>query len=586
MFTRQRVSLAFSLGLLSACSHQVSEHTAQHDTHTTPAQIVTPVPSALPQTTSVSNPPIERDVVVGNEVISRARDAKSQAEARSEIFDLAQINSNDAGESNYRENYAQIDDNPVKRTAEHPVSTFNVDVDTGAYSNIRRMLNAGTLPPQDAVRVEEMINYFNYDYTPPRDTAQPFSVFTELGVNPWNSQTHLLHIGLKGYVVPKETLAAANLVFLVDVSGSMQSPDKLELLKSSLKLLTAQLRAQDQISLVVYAGASGVVLEPVAGSEKAKITAAIDSLQAGGSTNGGSGIRLAYAMAEQAFVRGGINRVLLATDGDFNVGVTQFDDLKDLVENKRKSGVSLTTLGFGTGNYNDHLMEQLADAGNGNYAYIDNLNEARKVLVEQMSSTFQTIAKDVKIQIEFNPAYVSEYRLVGYENRTLAREDFNNDQVDAGDIGAGHSVTALYEIVFTSNKVGKRVDPLRYQQESTPRGSNNNELAHLRLRYKAPDGNKSLLIEHVVAQNPIKEDLARTSDAFRFAAAVAGFGQLLRGGKFTTDWTLDKAAQLARQARGSDEYGYRGELLGLIALAESLSPTAQYRSSTNEEKLE
>lgn len=580
MPTKQHVSLTTLLWLLSACSHQTTEPGGQLDTPATERRVLTPPPTLQPLTLQVPVPGKESDLAMG--AIAKGREEKFRKnetlQSQSEIQGVAQFYVNDASEPSFRENYAHFDDSPIKRVTEQPVSTFSIDVDSGAYSNVRRMLNAGSLPPRDAVRVEEMINYFNYDYTPPHDKAQPFSVYTELGVNPWNPATHLLHIGLKGYVVPKETLAAANLVFLVDVSGSMQSPNKLELLKSSLKLLTTQLRDQDRISLVVYAGATGVILEPIAGSEKAKITAAIENLQAGGSTNGGSGIRLAYAMAEQALVRGGINRVLLATDGDFNVGITKFEDLKDLVEIKRQTGISLTTLGFGTGNYNDHLMEQLADVGNGNYAYIDNLNEAGKVLVEQMSSTFQTIAKDVKIQIEFNPAYVTEYRLVGYENRTLAREDFNNDKVDAGDIGAGHSVTALYELVLTENETGKRIDPLRYQRESATQGALNNELAHLRLRYKTPEGDKSQLIEHGVAYTMIKPDLAHTSDGFRFAAAVAGFGQLLRGGKYTADWTLEKAAQLAQQARGNDQYGYRGELLGLIALAESLSPTTSPRS--------
>ncbi len=469
-----------------------------------------------------------------------------------------------------RENYAHFDDNPLKRVSEHPVSTFSIDVDSGAYSNARRMLNAGRLPVQDAVRIEEFINYFAYDYPAPADRSRPFNIITEIGPNPWNADTQLLHVGLKGFEVPKSQIPASNLVFLIDVSGSMQSADKIGLLKSSMKMLTHQLRPQDRISIVVYAGATGVVLEPVSGSEKGRIIAALDALTAGGRTNGAAGIRLAYAMAEQAFVEGGINGVLLATDGDFNVGTTNFEALKDLVEEKRKSGVSLTTLGFGTGNYNDHLMEQLADAGNGNYAYIDTLNEARKVLVEQMSATLQTIAKDVKIQIEFNPDVVAEYRLIGYENRILAREDFNNDKVDAGEIGAGHTVTAIYEIALADSK-GQRVDSLRYQNVQGRDNKQMNELAFLRLRYKAPDGDVSKLIERPVRKAELKRQLSDTSDNFRFSAAVAGFGQLLRGGKYMEHFDYDDLRTLANGAKGGDRFGYRGEFVTLLDLAQSLS---------------
>ncbi|MFT5350803.1 MAG: Ca-activated chloride channel family protein, partial [Gammaproteobacteria bacterium] len=333
-----------------------------------------------------------------------------------------------ASEPLSRENYAHFEDNATKRVLDHPVSTFSIDVDTGAYANVRRMLKAGNLPTQDAVRTEELINYFSYQYPLRSDRSAPFNVHKELAPTPWNANTHLLHIGIKGYDLPTEELPAANLVFLVDVSGSMQSANKLELLKSSLKLLTNRLVEDDSVSIVVYAGASGVVLEPTSGKDKAQIISALDRLTAGGSTNGAAGIRLAYAMAEQAFIKGGINRVLLATDGDFNVGTSNTEQLKDLIEEKRKSGIALSTLGFGTGNYNDQLMEQIADVGNGNYAYIDTLNEAQKVLVDEMNSTILTIARDVKIQIEFNPAVVSEYRLLGYENRLLNLEDFNNDK--------------------------------------------------------------------------------------------------------------------------------------------------------------
>jgi Ca-activated chloride channel family protein len=479
-----------------------------------------------------------------------------------------------ANEPVNRENYAHFENNPVKRVAEIPVSTFSIDVDTGAYSNVRRMLNAGQLPVQDAVRVEEMINYFSYDYPQSDNQRVPFKVITETGPTPWNKNTHLLHIGIKGYDVSRDKLPPANLVFLVDVSGSMQSADKLALLKSSLRLLTKQLRKEDKISIAVYAGASGVVLEPTSGNEKRKIIRALDNLTAGGSTNGADGIRLAYDLAEESFIKDGINRVLIATDGDFNVGTVDFEALKDLIENKRKSGVSLTTLGFGTGNYNDQLMEQLADAGNGNYAYIDTLNEAQKVLVDEMGSTLQTIAKDVKIQVEFNPAVVSEYRLVGYENRALRREDFNNDKIDAGDIGAGHTVTAIYEITLAGS-AGERIDSLRYGKSSKSASNHTGELALLRLRYKAPDSDTSQLLENPIHKSSIENKLKATSDRFRFSAAVAGFGQLLRGGEYLEAFGYDEALELARASRGKDPFGYQGEFIKLVNLARSLDNTPE-----------
>lgn len=473
-----------------------------------------------------------------------------------------------ATEPTNTENYGHFDDNPVKRVADHPVSTFSIDVDTGAYANVRRMLHQGQLPVKDAVRVEEMINYFSYDYPRPKDTTQPFAVTTELAPAPWNHQAMLLRVGLKGYDIAAEKLPPANLVFLVDVSGSMLSPDKLPLLQNGLGLLVQQLRAQDRVSLVVYAGNTGVLLPPTPGDQKATIRAALASLTAGGSTNGAAGIRLAYAMAEQAYIKGGINRVLLATDGDFNVGTVSFEALKNLVEEKRKTGISLTTLGLGAGNYNDHLMEQLADAGNGNYAYIDTLNEANKVLVSEMSSTLQTIAKDVKIQIEFNPATVTEYRLIGYENRALKREDFNNDKVDAGDIGAGHTVTALYELTLAGS-AGGRMDPLRYQRESRDSQANKSEIALLRLRYKLPESDSSKLLEQPIRTAEIK-DASQMSVDFRFASAVAGFGQLLRGGRYTEHFGYDQVLALAQDARGKDAFGYRGEFISLVNLAKTL----------------
>lgn len=468
-----------------------------------------------------------------------------------------------------RENYAHFDDNPLKRVAETPVSTFSIDVDTGAYSNARRILNAGRLPARDAVRVEEMINYFDYDYPAVKDEGTPFHLVTEIAPAPWNPRTHLLHIGIQGYDIPRDGLPPANLVFLVDVSGSMQSENKLGLLKSALKLLTRQLRERDTVSIVVYAGASGVVLEPTGGDRKGEIMAAIEGLAAGGSTNGGAGIRLAYTMAAQGYVKNGINRVIIATDGDFNVGIVDFEALKNLVEERRAGGVSLTTLGFGAGNYNDHLMEQLADAGNGNHAYIDTLNEARKVLIEEMSSTLRTIARDVKIQVEFNPALVSEYRLIGYENRSLRREDFSNDRVDAGEIGAGHSVTALYEIALTGGG-GNRIKPLRYGAAETPATRHADELAMLRVRYKEALGEASRLVEHPIRKSEVIATATDASDRYRFSAAVAGFGQILRGGRYLEGFGYDEVLELARGARGKDTHGYRGEFITLVSLAAAL----------------
>ncbi len=465
------------------------------------------------------------------------------------------------------ERYSQISDNAVKQVAEAPVSTFSIDVDTGSYSNIRRMLNAGRLPPSDAVRVEELINYFPYDYAQPTD-KRPFAVHTELAPAPWNPERVLLRIGIKGQDVAKQDLPPANLVFLVDVSGSMNSPDKLPLLQSSLKLLVNAMRAQDRISLVTYASGTQVVLPSTSGAEKATITGAIDALRAGGSTAGASGLQLAYSAAQQGFIKGGINRILLATDGDFNVGVSDDRQLKSMIEEKRKSGISLSTLGFGTGNYNERMMEQIADVGDGAYSYIDNLMEGHKVLVNEMTSTLATIARDVKVQIEFNPAVVKEYRQIGYENRQLNREDFNNDKVDAGDIGAGHTVTALYELTLEGSKGS--VDPLRYGKKVEPKDVLANELAHLRLRYKAPEASASELIEIPLQRDAIKSH-AGVSSEFRFATAVAGYGQLLRGGKYTGNWSYPDARQLAAESVGKDRFGYRGEFLRMIDLTQALA---------------
>ncbi|MCX2901481.1 vWA domain-containing protein [Pseudomonas mandelii] len=473
-----------------------------------------------------------------------------------------------------REHYQALADNPIHSVAETPVSTFSADVDTGAYANVRRLLNQGRLPPEGAVRLEEMVNYFPYDYALPRD-GSPFGVTTELAPSPWNPHTRLLRIGIKASDRAVAELPPANLVFLVDVSGSMDRREGLPLVKSTLKLLVDQLRDQDRVSLLVYAGESRVVLEPTSGKDKAKIRTAIDQLSAGGSTAGASGIELAYQMARQAYIRNGINRILLATDGDFNVGISDFDSLKQMAADKRKSGVSLTTLGFGVDNYNEHLMEQLADAGDGNYAYIDNLREARKVLVDQLGSTLAVVAKNVKLQVEFNPAQVSEYRLLGYENRALKREDFSNDKVDAGEIGAGHTVTALYEIVPKGEKGW--LEPLRYGQSTAVNAGSSGELAMLRVRYQLPEGGNSRLIER-----PIVSSLeGKTSDDLRFAAAVAAFSQQLKDGRYTGSFSLQDTEALARGARGEDRFGLRAEFVQLVELARSLQ-TSEHQALIGE----
>lgn len=462
------------------------------------------------------------------------------------------------------EKYAQREDNPVQRTREQPLSTFSIDVDTGSYTNVRRMLNDGLRPPADAVRAEEFINYFDYGHAAPTSLATPFKVSTELAPAPWNAQRQLLMIGIKGYEVPKKNLPPANLVFLIDTSGSMNSPDKLPLLKSAFSMLAKQLRPQDRISIVVYAGSAGLVLPPTPGDRQEEILAALDRLQAGGSTNGGDGIRLAYATARQAYVKNGVNRVILATDGDFNVGTVDNNALETMVADQRKSGVALTTLGFGSGNYNDELSEKLADVGDGNHAYIDTLQEARKVLVEEMGSTLMTIARDVKIQIEFNPAQVAEYRLIGYENRLLKREDFANDKVDAGDIGAGHEVTALYELTPVGSSA-TRLPALRYANEAASSGGGN-EIANLKLRYKRPGEDRSVLIETPVQRSSLR---VVASEPMHMAASVAAFADALRGASQYDGWGWEQIAAAARGLKQADPTGQRAEFVRLVERAKA-----------------
>jgi Ca-activated chloride channel family protein len=469
----------------------------------------------------------------------------------------------------HTEGYGRLDDNPFLDVGQNPLSTFSIDVDTASYANLRRFLARSTLPPKDAVRIEEMVNYFDYNYPPPSDGA-PFSVSVEVADAPWAPEHRLLRLGLKGKSLAPGDRPRLNLVFLLDVSGSMDEPNKLPLLKQSMRLLVDQLTENDQVAIVVYAGASGMVLPRTTGDQKRAILDALDRLQAGGSTNGGAGIQLAYDHALTHFISGGTNRVVLATDGDFNVGVTSEGELTRLIEERAKSGVFLSVLGFGMGNYKDSTLEELADRGNGNYAYIDSLSEARKVLVREMGSTLVTIAKDVKIQIEFNPKEVASYRLIGYENRVLRPEEFNDDEKDAGEIGAGHTVTALYEIVPQgSPSEGSKVDPLKYQRplEATDEASTG-ELLTVKLRYKEPEGEVSRLLERPVKDE--KKSYAGATADFKFAAAVASFGMLLRDSPHKGSATFDSVLELAREGVGADSHGYRMELIELVRKAKSL----------------
>ncbi len=462
------------------------------------------------------------------------------------------------------EGYSTIHENDFLAATVNPLSTFSIDVDVASYANMRRFLNNGQRPPVDAVRIEEMLNYFNYDYPQPKG-ADPFSVNTEIASCPWNEKHKLVHIGLQGKKIPTKDLPPSNLVFLIDVSGSMNMPNKLPLVKSAFKMLVQELRDQDRVAIVVYAGAAGLVLPSTPGSNKALIIQALDNLSAGGSTAGGAGIKLAYEVARNNFIKSGNNRVILATDGDFNVGVSSNAEMERLIEQKRQDGVFLSVVGFGMGNYKDDKMEIIADKGNGNYAYIDNLQEARKVFVSEFGGTLFTIAKDVKIQVEFNPAKVQAYRLIGYENRRLKNEDFNDDKKDAGELGSGHTVTALYEIipVGVESEFIKSVDPLKYQQGSLQKSSTNSgELMTLKLRYKQPDGDSSKLISiSVLDQN---KNLQNSSDNFRWSAAVAGFGMLLRESKYVQNADVATVADLAKGAKGKDEEGYRSEFIRMV----------------------
>jgi Ca-activated chloride channel family protein len=465
--------------------------------------------------------------------------------------------------------YAEISENRFRRVTEHPLSTFSADVDTASYANVRRFLNEGRLPPADAVRIEELVNYFKYEYAAPRNGA-PVAITTELAPAPWNPKHRLALVGLRSTPIAADRIPPRNLTFLLDVSGSMMPENRLPLVKTAMRMLVDTLRADDRVAIVVYASGTGVVLQPTAGDRKAVINSAIADLRAGGSTNGAGGIELAYNLASEHFAADGINRVILATDGDFNVGITSPVALTRLIEEKRERGIFLSVLGVGDNNLKDSTMEMLADKGNGNYSYLDSLQEARRVLIAEAGSTLVTVAKDVKLQVEFNPAFVSAYRLIGYENRLLKKEDFNNDRKDAGEMGAGHVVTALYEIVPAGEPAPSgAVDPLKYQQPVEPPArtiaTNSNELTNIKVRYKAPDGDASRLLEF-----PVREAGQTMTSNLGFAAAVAQFGMLLRRSEFHGEATWQNTLALAREHRGSDPDGYRAEFIRLVDLASAL----------------
>ena len=472
------------------------------------------------------------------------------------------------GEIN-RDKYDDVEINGVKVVAKEPVSTFSIDVDTASYTNVRRMLNAGHLPPKDAVRIEEMINYFDYEYALPKSKETPFETTVKVVPSPWSEGRQLMHVAVQGYDIRKDVRPPLNLTLLVDVSGSMSGPDRLPLAIKSLKMLIDELGEKDKVSIVVYAGAAGAVLEPTSGADKGKILAALDRLSAGGSTAGGEGLRLAYSLAKQNFNKNGVNRVILLSDGDFNVGISNPEQLEDFVSRERESGVYLSILGFGGGNYNDAMMQKLAQSGNGMAAYIDNLNEGRKVLNDDLSGSMFSIANDVKIQVEFNPAKIAEYRLIGYETRILNQEDFNNDKVDAGEIGAGTSVTAIYEITPVGS-TATLVDPNRYQPAPTPVAGATSELAFLKVRYKLPGEDTSKLITRPVTSADQVSDIAKAPESTRFATAVAAYGSMLRGDPYVAKtFTWDSVIALANGAKGEDAFGYRAEFIQLARAAKS-----------------
>lgn len=498
------------------------------------------------------------------------------AAAPAKFLEVERTLQNDPRSGVYRQDFNTADyghfvENAFLTAKADPFSTFSIDVDTASYSIVRRFLNEGHLPPIDAVRIEEMINYFDYDFPPPK-ADEPFSINLEVASCPWEDSHRLVRIGLKGREIAQDKRGASNLVFLLDVSGSMEPAERLPLVKQAMRLLVSKLTENDRVAIVVYAGASGVALPSTSGANKEQILSALENLQAGGSTNGAEGIQLAYKIAADNFIKGGVNRVILATDGDFNVGVTSEGELIRMIEEKAKSGVFLSVLGVGTDNLKDGTMQKLADKGNGNYAYLDSIDEARKVLVQQMNGTLVTIAKDVKAQVEWNPAVVASYRLIGYEKRMLRKEDFNNDKIDAGEIGAGHTVTALYEVVPVGAAVSPSVpalDALKYSsasQQTTP--TNSNEMLTVKLRYKKPEGEKSELIERALVDE--RKSFGKASGDFKWAAAVAEFGMILRGSEFKDNATFGGVRELAEEAKGTDANGYRAGFLALVRKAERL----------------
>lgn len=532
--------IAFLLLNITSCGTPQTESSA-------PSSVVNNAPVATPNT--------------GNQA---GNVAKTQQQPESPGLNTSQ-------EAPSGEKYRSLPENQFQKVSSNPLSTFSIDVDTASYSNIRRFINDGQLPPPEAVRVEEMINYFKYDYAQPAD-QQPFAVTTEVATTPWNSQHRLVQIGVKSQNPGIEKLPPNNIVFLLDTSGSMSDPEKLPLLKAALRLMVNELRPTDKVSIVAYAGSAGLVLPATSGSEKAKILVALDKLEAGGSTAGGEGIKLAYKIATDNLMKSGNNRVILATDGDFNVGISSDDALVKLIEKQRKSNIFLSVLGFGSGNLQDNKMEQLADKGNGNYAYIDSLLEAKKVLVKELGATLLTVAKDVKIQVEFNPAKIQSYRLIGYENRALQSQDFNNDKKDAGELGAGHTVTALYEVVpagINSNAVQGNIDPLKYQnQQITQNAANSNEIMQVKLRYKPPQSEKSQLLSYAIADQGLQ--LENASNNLKFAASVAQYAMVLRNSPSKGNTNLDTILKLARQSLGSDLDGYRAEFIRLVEKTKTL----------------
>lgn len=533
------------------------------------AKPYTVTPPALPA------PSIAHDAAPGSVTVSQSlAPAEPKMRAMVDSFD-ADMQAPGYYQDQGRDEFSTFETNPVKLVSEDPVSTFSIDVDTASYSFVRASLNNNVLPQKDAVRIEELINYFPYDYARPDDRNVPFRAGISVYPAPWNDERKLIHIGIKGYELQGIEKPASNLVFLLDTSGSMDAPDKLPLVRNAIKLVLDSLKPDDTIAIVTYAGSAGTVLEPTEVKDKAKILRALDNLDAGGSTAGAEGIRQAYQLAEQSFRETGVNRVILATDGDFNLGVTNDEELESYIERKRDTGIFLSVLGFGRGNYNDALMQTLAQNGNGNAAYIDTLNEARKVLVEEAGSTLFTIAKDVKLQVEFNPAMVSEYRLIGYETRLLNREDFNNDKVDAGDIGSGHTVTAIYEITPAASDA-RLVDDLRYStsEASAPSSAASDEYGFLKMRYKLPDESTSKLVSTPITSDREFASIEAAPNEARFATAIAGFGQLLRDGRYTGDFTHDDVIDLARSAKGDDEFGYRAEFINLVRLSKSVAAIA------------